>query len=117
MKVIGPAHEFWRVRLSRLDTADEPDLEWRDDILYREPPSSRLPDVREWNVEAVRLEDDEVALIASFSDEAEARAFLGEAQTDLADLTRSAFERKYLEGDLPTDADATADVNAEESGD
>ena len=106
MRVIGPSDEFWRVRLSRVDTAAEPDLEWRDDILYREPLSVTVADLREWNVEAVRLEDDDVALIGSFADEQEARAFLEEAESDLAELTRSAFERKYLESDLATDEDA-----------
>ena len=29
-KVIGAASEFYRLRLTRLDVIEEPDLEWRD---------------------------------------------------------------------------------------
>jgi hypothetical protein len=107
VRVIGPADDFWRVRISRVDTADAPDLDWRDDILYRRPPRSADVDVREWNVEAVRLEDDEVALIGSFVREEDAREFMGEAEVDLAVLTRAAFERKYLEEDISVQPDGT----------
>lgn len=112
MKVIGPADDFWRVRLSRVDTAEAPDLDWREDILYREPPIASGTELREWNVEAVRLEDDDVALIGSFGDEGEARALLEEAETDLSVLTRSAFEHKYLESEL---AGSSGDVRTEAS--
>ena len=37
MQTIGAADEFWRLRLTRVDTTDELDFEWHDDILYREP--------------------------------------------------------------------------------
>ena len=115
MKVIGPADDFWRVRLSRVDTAEAPDLDWRDDILYRDPPTATGADLREWNVEAVRLEDDDVALIGSFADEGEARTLLEEAETDLSVLTRSAFERKYLESELAgSSGDARPEASAEE---
>ena len=37
VRVIGNADEFWRLRITRVDTTQGLDFEWHDDILYREP--------------------------------------------------------------------------------
>ena len=34
---IGAAGDYYRLRLTHLDTVDGPDFEWREDILYRRP--------------------------------------------------------------------------------
>jgi hypothetical protein len=85
--VIGNADEFWRLRVTKVDTTQGLDFEWHDDILYREP-----------HVEAVRLDDaDTVVRLATYSSADDAREFLGVAQEDLADLTKSRFEMAYFQ--------------------
>ena len=36
VRMIGNADEFWRVRVTRVDTTDGFEFEWHDDILYRD---------------------------------------------------------------------------------
>lgn len=97
MRIIGAANEFWRVRLTRIDEAGEPDLEWRDDVLYRTPPTEQ-PDYEErFSVEAVLIEDyDTVVCIATFDDRDAAEAFKRRVEEDLAEMTKSQFEAVYL---------------------
>lgn len=98
-RIIGAASEFYRLRLTRYDATDEPDFQWRDDILYRSPPSERLEEREEWAVEAVTLDEREtVCELARFADPDEAREFLDAAKEDLLDLTKSGFEERYLSG-------------------
>lgn len=103
--VIGSADEFWRLRLTRLDTTDNFEFEWHDDILYREPAVDHGDEVESWHVEAVRLDNsDVVARLATFDDQNDARAYLTVVAEDLADMTKSEFESAYVEsaemGDL-----------------
>ena len=97
MRMIGSADEFWRLRLTRVDTTDDLDFEWHDDILYREPRVGTAADVELWHVEAVELEDNEaVVRIATFSEREEAESFFDRARDDLAELTKSQFEEAYV---------------------
>ena len=97
--VIGNADEFWRVRLTRVDTTDALEFEWHEDILYREPSISNSVDVEFFHVEAVRVDDpDTVMRIATFADGASARAFLSEIAEALGQSTKSAFESAYFDG-------------------
>ena len=105
MKVIGAADEFWRLRLTRVDTLDL-DFEWHEDILYREPPAPDLDEVEVYQVEAVRLGGaDAVHCLARFYDRAEAEEYLTAARDDLATLTKAQFEDAYLAGEdeIPLD--------------
>ena len=45
-EVIGGADEFYRLRVTRVDEGEPPDLEWRDDVLYRRPPEESLDESR-----------------------------------------------------------------------
>jgi hypothetical protein len=95
--MIGNADDFWRLRLTRVDTQDV-DFEWHDDILYREPNVDFGSDSVFWHVEAVRLDDpDTVVRIRTFVSETEANEFLRVAQEDLVDLTKSRFELAYFD--------------------
>jgi hypothetical protein len=97
VRVIGNADEFWRLRLTRVDTTQGLDFEWHDDILYREPQVEYGDEVEYWHVEAVRVDDAEsVVRLATYSSDAEARAFLATAQEDLSELTKSRFEMAYF---------------------
>jgi hypothetical protein len=97
VRVIGNADEFWRLRITRVDTTQGLDFEWHDDILYREPEVDHGDEVEFWHVEAVRVDDAEsVVRLATFSSDNEAREFLATAQEDLRDLTKSRFEMAYF---------------------
>ena len=103
-KVIGAASDFYRLRLTRLDVTDEPDLEWRDDILYRKPPEQTLAECAQYRVEAVNADDDEdIKVVALFDDPEEAAAFLKGTEEDLMEMTKSAFESHYLEIEMDAD--------------
>lgn len=99
VRMIGNADEFWRVRMTRVDTTDGFEFEWHDDILYREPRVNPGEEVEFFHVEAVRVDDpDAVVRVATFDDPGEARALLDELKLALAELTKSRFEQAYLEG-------------------
>ena len=98
IRVIGNADEFWRLRVTRVDTTENFDLEWHDDILYRQPTPVPGDEVELWHVEAVRVDDpDTVIRVATFGDADEARAYLADATEDLGDMTKSKFEAAYLD--------------------
>lgn len=95
--MIGDAAEFYRVRVVRLDEQDEPDLEWRDDILYRTPPHQELHEVETHRVEAVRLDDDTaITDLGRFPDAESARAFVERLEMDLSEMTKSGFEARHF---------------------
>jgi hypothetical protein len=102
--MIGNADEFWRLRITRVDTTKGLAFEWHDDILYREPEVDHGDEVEYWHVEAVRLDDAEsVVCLATYSSGSEAREFLGSAQEDLRELTKSRFEMAYFVNAEPGD--------------
>lgn len=96
-KALGIASDFYRLRLLRLDEGDEPDLEWRDDILYRDPPLETPEERDAWVIEVVDIETDDVASTWGLFQTAEqARAMLDRAEPDLSEMTRSEFEARYF---------------------
>ena len=96
--VIGPAEDFWRLRLTRMDSSEELDFEWHDDILWREPLVHLEPGEPAYIVEAVSLGSgpEQIVRLAAFPDEPTARSFLDEANDDLTDMTRSQFESAHF---------------------
>ena len=104
VRMIGNADEFWRIRLTRVDTTDHFDFEWHDDILYREPTVERGEEVEYFHVEAVRLDNsEEVVRVASFEDPNQAKDMVAELREALAQMSKSEFESAYLEGAEPGD--------------
>jgi len=104
VRIIGSADEFWRVRITRVDTTDHFDFEWHDDILYREPTVDRGDEVEYFHVEAVRFDDpDSVVRVATFDNADQAKDFVIELRESLTELTKSQFEAAYLEGAEPGD--------------
>ncbi|MDZ4181111.1 MAG: hypothetical protein U1E29_18065 [Coriobacteriia bacterium] len=96
-RVIGAASEFYRLRVVRVDDSDEPDLEWRDDILYRTPPTEELEECESWALEAVDVADEDSAhVVARFTHSDDAHVALNEITEDLQELTKSGFEARYL---------------------
>lgn len=99
VKMIGNAGDFYRLRVTRLDESDEPDLEWRDDILYREPPAQSVVESECWAIEAVSVDDeDQVTRIACFETPQAAHESLEVIAEELAETTKSSFEARYLAG-------------------
>lgn len=99
VRIIGNAHEFWRLRLTRVDTTAGLDFEWHDDILYRQPSVDYGSEVELYHVEAVRLDDTETVLrLGTFSESTPARELLARAADDLSEMTKSEFESRYLDG-------------------
>lgn len=109
MRIIGAAEEFWRLRLTRVDTTDELDFEWHEDILYREPRVRRPGEMESWFVEAVRIDDlDTVVRLQTFDSREEAEAYFAHAKEDLSELTKNAFEDRYFSVAPEGDAEAEA---------
>jgi len=99
VRMIGNADEFWRIRLTRVDTTDGFEFEWHDDILYRTPVIDQGQEVEFFHVEAVRVDDpDAIVRVATFDDPDQARALLAELNEALGQLTKSRFEAAYLDG-------------------
>jgi hypothetical protein len=101
---IGNADEFWRVRLTRVDTTDGFNLEWHDDILYRAPTVDPGREVEFFHVEAIRVDDpDNVVRVATYADPEEARELLDELKESLSSMSKSEFESAYLQSAEPGD--------------
>ncbi len=104
VRIIGNADEFWRIRVTRVDTTSGLDFEWHDDILYRQPKVDFGAEVELYHVEAVRLDDTEtVCRIGTLGTSAEARKLQALAAEDLAEMTKSEFEARYIDGAEPGD--------------
>lgn len=97
MRIIGAADEFWRLRLTRVDTVDAFNFEWHEDILYRQPIVEKVAEVELWHIEAIRLDDYEArVLLGSFETREGAERFYSQASESLAELTKSQFETQYM---------------------
>lgn len=97
MRIIGAADEFWRLRLTRVDTTEGFDLEWHEDILFREPIVDPGDEVEIWHVEAVSLEGEETHVrLRSFGDRGNADEFAERVREDLSEMTKVQFEEAYI---------------------
>ena len=96
-RTIGSASDFYRLRVMSVDTTDAVDFEWREDILYRRPPSTVIVDEEAYTVEAVLLDDDDIAFpLKTFPDPATAHVWLSEREVELDEMTKSEFEAAYF---------------------
>ncbi|MBN2404527.1 MAG: hypothetical protein JXE06_03000 [Coriobacteriia bacterium] len=96
-RVIGKADDFYRLRVMHVDESDGPDLDWRDDILYRRPPRQSVDEYELFRVEAVLIDDEEaLTTVGSFRTQEEAYAFIHTVEEDLAEMTKSEFEDTYF---------------------
>jgi hypothetical protein len=96
-KAFGAASDFYRLRIMHMDDTDSPEMEWREDILWRRPPSSEPCEYEIWRVEAVAVDDDEnVTTLGAFESVTDAHEAIAAAQEDLAELTVAQFEERYF---------------------
>jgi hypothetical protein len=99
IRIIGDARDFWRLRITRVDTTENFEFEWHDDILYRQPTPDLGDEVELWHVEAVRTEEPDIVVrLASCTSQADARAVADQIAEDLAEMTKSEFEASYIDG-------------------
>lgn len=104
MKIIGSADEFWRVRITRVDTSEDLDFSWRDDVLYRSPSAAPARERHLFHVEAVHVEDrDTKRLLKTFERRNDAEEFAQTARTALTEITKSRFEDTYFTDELEGD--------------
>lgn len=100
-KGIGAASDFYRLRLMRVDDADAPEFEWREDILWRNPAVTPPPEREICRVEAVSLDDGDVVIpLGMFEAPSDAYEALTSAEEELRLLTRSEFEERYFPADV-----------------
>ena len=98
---IGAAEDFYRLRLTHLDTIDGPDFEWREDILYRRRQTPAPAEGETFRVEAVSLDDTEdMTPLGTFDSRDDAYEALAAANEDLAELTRQEFEERYFPAEV-----------------
>lgn len=98
---IGAAKDFYRLRLMRVDDADAPVFDWREDILWRRPEVVPVDEREVCRVEAVSLDDSEhVIIIGTFECSSDAYEALSSAEEELDELTRSEFEDRYFPADV-----------------
>lgn len=109
--MIGSADDFWRIRITRVDTTDEVDFAWRDDVLYRAPSLEPTRERNLFHVEAVQIDDrDTKRLLKTFDHRDDAEAFAESARAALTEMTKSHFEDAYF-----IDADSTDDRLSQEA--
>ena len=98
MKIIGSADDFWRIRITRVDTSEELDFSWRDDVLYRTHQTAPVRERNLFHVEAVRVDDrEDVRVLRTFEHRDEAEEFAQAARTALVEMTKSQFEQAYVD--------------------
>lgn len=112
-QIIGSADEFYRLRVVTVDASDGPDLDWREDILWRRPVASAVGECVVQRLEAVDLADGETAwTLGEFTTTSEAHAAMQEADPDLRGMTKSQFEDAYLRGDESRESSPSASERA-----
>lgn len=98
---IGQAAEYYRCRIVEI-VEDRPDpLDWRDDVLYREPPPPRVKSAARYTIQVISLDTSDTHDLKAYASEATALKKQTLIEEDLRDMTRSEFAAKYR---LPWDA-------------
>jgi hypothetical protein len=96
-QIIGNADEFYRLRVVTFDASDAPDLDWREDILWRRPVTAGVSESVLQRLEAVEIADGETAwTLGEFATTSDAHAAMQEVDFDLRGMTKSQFEDAYL---------------------
>jgi len=100
-RVIGSADEFYRLRIVSIDASEAPDLQWREDTLWRRPVAEGFSEVVWQRLEAVDLADAETSwTLGDFETSSEAHQAMREVDLDLRGMTKSQFEDAYLHVDI-----------------
>ena len=116
-QIIGNADEFYRLRVVTVDVSDAPDLDWRDDILWRRSVANGVSECVVQRLEAVHIADGDTAwTLGEFVTTSEAHEAMQEADLDLRGMTKSQFEDAYLRGDASGDSSSLSSERAVPDG-
>ena len=96
MRVFGKAADFYRLRVLRVNEESSPELDWRDDILFKEPLVEE-PRSREWYVlQVVNIDSEEAHPLRRFKDSGLAMRDRAKVDELLYELTKQELESKFL---------------------
>lgn len=93
-KVFGLAGDFYRVRVLKVNEELPADLEWREDILYREPKTYEGKLKVSYRIQIV-AQDKTIYEIANITNGRAAKSRLKRIKEHLRDLTKMEFDSKY----------------------
>ncbi len=94
-KQIGQAGDYYRCRVIEI-VEDRPQaLDWREDVLYREPPEPSVSSARRFTVQVIAIDTSEAHDVKAYPTDAGAEKKKILVEDDLRDLTRSEFIKKY----------------------
>lgn len=89
--------ELWRARLMRLDTMDDFDLEYHDDILYRSHEVGPVDINEMWRVDIMSLIDGQIKRsFEPHSTREEAEELYRQILNDLTKLSTDSFADLYI---------------------
>lgn len=94
-KAFGMANDFYRTRVIKYDEKTPPEFEWRDDILYRQPPGFKEETDIKYLLQILTIDNKDKYILLTFK--TQNKAFLKKKQVDedIEELTKLEFERKY----------------------
>ena len=95
MKVFGKASDFYRLRVLKVNEDSDISLDWKKDILFRNPGPSPMSTRIWYVVQAVTIDDDEPHNIKRFVTGEAAMRFKDKAEELLDELTKKQFEEKF----------------------
>ncbi|MCL6472137.1 MAG: hypothetical protein K6T91_04920 [Firmicutes bacterium] len=93
-KIFGLAGDFYRVRVLKVNEELPADLEWREDILYREPKTYEGKLKVSYRIQIV-TQDKKIHEIANITNRRAAKSRLRRIKEHLRDLTKMEFDKKY----------------------
>ena len=95
MRVFGKASDFYRLRVLKVKEDSEVSLEWKKDILFRNPAQIPMSTKTWYVVQAVTIDDDDPRNIKRFRTGEAAMRFKDKAEELLGELTKKQFEDKF----------------------
>ncbi|MCL5291439.1 MAG: hypothetical protein M1548_02785 [Actinobacteria bacterium] len=93
-RTFGAAADFYRARVIKIEESEPSELDWHDDVLFREP-SYALKSKKSYRVESISLDTGDIATLGEFGTERQAESLLSAIVSDLEELTKLQFEKKY----------------------
>lgn len=93
-KVFGIAADYYRARVLTVQEELPADLEWRDDVLYREPKTYAGKLKTTYRIQVLQ-QDSSVIELANLREKSEAKRRYKELKEDLGELTKMKFDEKY----------------------
>lgn len=95
MRSFGKAADYYRARIQTLIVDDQPSIDWREDILYRQTLPGESSSRILYLVQVIRTDDYRVFDIKNFTRMDEAEEFKKFAEELLEDLTVNQFQERF----------------------